>query len=87
VIQAFLLLPVVGLLIIGLLQILLPKKKPSRKVNREKKEIQNKIIEGNEVSTSSSDSIDQLKKYKLLLDEGLITQEEYEIKKKQLLEL
>ena len=36
---------------------------------------------------SSSDIATELKKYKSLLDEGLITQEEYEAKKKQLLNL
>ena len=35
----------------------------------------------------SSDIATELKKYKSLLDDGLITQEEYEAKKKQLLNL
>lgn len=38
-------------------------------------------------ASQSSDSADQLKKYKELLDAGVITQEEFDAKKKQLLDL
>lgn len=38
-------------------------------------------------STKSSDKFDDLKKFKQLLDNGIITQEEFEAKKKQLLNL
>lgn len=39
------------------------------------------------VPTKSSDKFDDLKKFKQLLDNGIITQEEFEAKKKQLLDL
>lgn len=39
------------------------------------------------IGSNSSDAAEQLKKYKELLDMNAITQEEYEIKKKQLLDL
>lgn len=38
-------------------------------------------------NNSPTSPVDELKKYKKLLDEGIITQEEFERKKKQLLEL
>ena len=38
-------------------------------------------------TTLPSDEVDQLKKYKGLLDDGVITQEEFDAKKKQLLDL
>ena len=38
-------------------------------------------------SNNNTDTIDQLKKYKNLLDDGVITQEEFDAKKKQLLGL
>lgn len=37
--------------------------------------------------SSTMDSVDELKKYKVLVDSGAITQEEFETKKKQLLDL
>lgn len=43
----------------------------------------NKLVK----ETSSSSSADELKKYKKLLDDGTITQEEFDAKKKQLLGL
>ena len=39
------------------------------------------------VTTSKTSNADELKKYKDLLDSGVITQEEFEAKKKQLLGL
>lgn len=36
-------------------------------------------------SASSGDTINEIKKYKALLDEGIITQQEFDAKKKQLL--
>jgi predicted Zn-dependent peptidase len=39
------------------------------------------------VSTPITDSADQIAKYKDLLDKGIITQEEFDAKKKQLLGL
>ena len=42
-----------------------------------------KVKKGNESNISSAD---ELTKYKKLLDDGVITQEEFDIKKKQLLE-
>ncbi len=51
------------------------------------KKRQNPLIQ-NKVSAIKKDSnVDELKKYKELLDEGIITQEEFETKKKQLLGL
>jgi hypothetical protein len=44
-------------------------------------------IIGGAVTTPSKSNIDDLKKYKELLDTGIITQEEFDAKKKQLLEL
>ena len=41
----------------------------------------------NATSTGSEDSIAKLKEYKSLLDEGIITQEEFNSLKKQLLKL
>ena len=41
----------------------------------------------NNVSVSSVSSADELGKYKTLLDQGVITQEEFDAKKKQLLGL
>ncbi len=43
--------------------------------------------ETSEVSSSQADTAEQLKKFKDLLDSGIITQEEFDAKKKQLLEL
>ncbi len=37
--------------------------------------------------TTSTDTTEELRKYKILLDDGIITQEEFEVKKKQLLGL
>ena len=39
------------------------------------------------IKTLANDEIEQIKKYKDLLDDGIITQEEFEVKKKQLLNL
>lgn len=56
-----------------------------------KEYIDQKINEEHEKQTSSSkensDTADQIKKFKKLADEGIITPEEYETKKKQLLNL
>ena len=53
-------------------------------------ERQNKITQNTSPSTTvvqQSDEADQIKKYKSLLDSGVITQEEFDAKKKQLLGL
>lgn len=50
-------------------------------------EISNIIISKSSVSTSNSSQADELKKYKELLDSGAISQEEFDAKKKQLLDL
>ncbi|WP_285110379.1 PH domain-containing protein [Pediococcus sp. AC40] len=44
-------------------------------------------LSSNISSTTPLDGPDQIKKYKELLDEGIITQEEFNAKKKQILEL
>ena len=46
-------------------------------------------IEENNIESDSSkaDAIEEVKKYKELLDEGILTQEEFDAKKKQLLSL
>ena len=51
--------------------------------------IKNKIREGKnpKVATSAPSAADELKKFKDLLDSGIITQEEFDEKKKQLLGL
>ena len=36
---------------------------------------------------NKSDAFDEIRKYKQLLDEGIITQEEFDVKKKELLNL
>lgn len=51
------------------------------------KEISNMIISRTSDSNGNSSSADELKKYKELLDLGAISQEEFETKKKQLLDL
>ena len=40
-----------------------------------------------ELVTPADDVVEQLKKYKQLLDSGIITQEEFDAKKRQLLNL
>lgn len=60
----------------------------SKKENDTATQIKNKIEEL--ISTAPSDSnesIDDIRKYKALLDEGIISQAEFEAKKKQLLGL
>ncbi len=42
---------------------------------------------GKTIVTEKSDSVDEIKKFKELLDSGIITQEEFDEKKKQLLSL
>jgi len=39
------------------------------------------------IVSEKSDSVDEIKKYKELLDSGIITQEEFDAKKKELLGL
>jgi predicted Zn-dependent peptidase len=53
---------------------------PIKKVKKEKKAPV-------QVSIQQTSSADELKKYKELLDQGIITQEEFDAKKKQLLGL
>ena len=48
---------------------------------------QNKTLLSNHKNISTSSNVDELKKYKELLDMGVITQEEFDAKKKQLLGL
>ena len=48
---------------------------------------QNKVSATVETTAPKSDEADQIKKYKELLDSGIITQEEFDAKKKQLLGL
>ena len=55
-----------------------------RKVENKEVMFPNKKIEGKRKTVSEADEI---KKFKELADEGIITQEEFEAKKKQLLEL
>ena len=45
------------------------------------------ILGGNEPQNDDSKCIESLEKYKSLLDNGIITQEEFDAKKKQLLGL
>ena len=91
-IQGLLALPAIGLLLVGLFQLILPR------MQRKKESILlhdfpskpniNNDQEHTDLSNSSEDNnIEQLKKYKHLLDEGIITEEEFETKKKQLLNL
>lgn len=44
------------------------------------------LLSSEKEHTSANDSIEQIRQYKSLLDEGIITQEEFNIKKKELLE-
>lgn len=67
------------------------RKKDSSQKEKIKKEIENGLHLRNITSTTQINSIssnaDEIKKYKDLLDQGAITQEEYNEKKKQLLGL
>lgn len=51
------------------------------------KEAQQNYINKQNVSVQSLDEADQIRKFKSLLDDGIITEEEFEAKKKQLLGL
>ena len=91
-IQGLLALPAVGLLLVGLFQLILPhiqrKKESILLHDSPSKAYVNNDRDHTDLSNSSeNDNIEQLKKYKQLLDEGVITEEEFEIKKKQLLNL
>lgn len=59
----------------------------STKLKRISEEELNQIKENKNASTSTVSSADELKKFKELLDIGVITQEEFDAKKKQLLGL
>ena len=62
--------------------------KPARKNNRQTCiRIQNKSANIATTQPQEISSADEIKKYKELLDSGIITQEEFDLKKKQLLGL
>lgn len=91
-IQWLLLLPAIGLLVVGLFQLILPhiKRKKESIILQDAPSKANINSDNNyaDLATSSEDNnIEQLKKYKQFLDEGVITEEEFETKKKQLLNL
>ncbi len=48
--------------------------------NITKSDTKEEVVESHEISVT-----DEIRKYKILLDEGILTQEEFEAKKKQLL--
>ena len=91
-IQGLLVLPAIGLLLVGLFQLILPRIRRNKegilsndspsKINMNDNQDHNGLS-----NSSKDDNIEQLKKYKHLLDEGVITEEEFETKKKQLLNL
>ena len=56
-------------------------------INRQQSNNVEQQISNNNVTTSNNDNIEQLKQLKELLDQGIINQEEFDVKKKQLLGL
>ena len=56
-------------------------------INRQQSNKVEQQIANNNVPTSNNDNIGQLKELKELLDQGIINQEEFDVKKKQLLGL
>ena len=60
-------------------------RRAGKKMERQNQKNGEKQTEGN--SVASAGGADELKKYKDLLDSGVITQEEFDAKKKQLLGL
>ena len=56
-------------------------------INRQQSNNVEQQISNNNVTTSNNDNIGQLKQLKELLDQGIINQEEFDVKKKQLLGL
>ena len=56
-------------------------------INRQQSNNVEQQISNNNVTTSNNDNIGQLKELKELLDQGIINQEEFDVKKKQLLGL
>ena len=50
-------------------------------------QLQNAEVEEEAAVPPKNVNVDELKKYKELLDQGIITQEEFDTKKKQLLDL
>ena len=52
-----------------------------------KKDLNNSTISNSSIPQPVSSDADEIKKYKELLDQGAITEEEYEAKKKQILGL
>jgi hypothetical protein len=45
------------------------------------------VVSANQTVVNTSDRFDEIKKYKELFDNGIISNEEFEIKKKELLNL
>lgn len=79
-------LPMIASLVIGTIETVLYFVK--RKKNIAVKETQNEEeIAATEITPQKEANIDELKKYKELLDQGIITQEDYDAKKKELLGL
>ena len=74
----------------GVLALQMTEKELETKIDKRKKKKNNKIKKENYVSspaimTSEDKKIETIKKYKKLLDDGIITEEEFDKKKKQLL--
>ena len=76
-------LPMTGLLVIGVIEtvVYFVKKRKNASVT------ESASVEVEVATTPQNENIDELKKYKELLDQGIITQEEFDAKKKQLLGL
>ena len=76
-------LPMAALLVIGIIETILyfvkKRKNPT--------ETESADVEAEPATAPQNVNVDELKKYKELLDQGIITQEEFDTKKKQLLDL
>jgi septation ring formation regulator EzrA len=76
-------LPMAVLLVIGVIEtvVYFVKKRKNASVT------ESASVEVEVATTPQKENIDELKKYKELLDQGIITQEEFDAKKKQILGL
>jgi len=59
----------------------------SGRVNKEDVKVSTSFVEPGEASTNNKSAVEEIREYKALLDEGIITQEEFETVKRRLMNI